>query len=255
MHDNLTQYGVLDDIIESIQKDVEEKYNSLFKLDDVTASLKNKKLQILLKRTTYNRRHYRLSIIILVQSNIAMPLSIRKTISHFISYKPSNKKVHKSFRRTAFSRQRRRRSIDAFRIRLSLCFSIWSRKYELPLYKVRSHYTKRCLQRQWKRLRKARRKIVSVSALVKFRILKYRLGAEVEEMVLQSFTATYTPPHPLMPTSMPYETGRGFAPKKNRKNSFQKSRRKRTRELIFKRFADLQRHVHTWKVFSRSRRR
>jgi hypothetical protein len=58
----------------------------------VTATLKNKELQTLLKRTIYNRRHYRLSIMILVQSYNAMPLSIRKTISHFISYKPRNKK-------------------------------------------------------------------------------------------------------------------------------------------------------------------
>ena len=91
MHDELT-YGVLDDILESVKEDAEEKYNSLLILDDVTASLKNKELQTLLKRTIYNRRHYRLSIMILVQSYNAMPLSIRKTISHFISYKPRNKK-------------------------------------------------------------------------------------------------------------------------------------------------------------------
>ncbi len=59
MHDELT-YGVLDDILESIKEDAEEKYNSLLILDDVTATLKNKELQTLLKRTIYHRRHYRL---------------------------------------------------------------------------------------------------------------------------------------------------------------------------------------------------
>ena len=40
----------------------------------------------------YNRRHYRLSIICLVQSYNVMPLPIRKTISHLACYKPRNKK-------------------------------------------------------------------------------------------------------------------------------------------------------------------
>ena len=90
MHDELT-YGVMDDILESVKSDAEEKYNSLLILDDVTASLKTKELQQPLKRTIYIRRHYRFSIMILVQSYNAMPLLIRKTISHFISYKPRNK--------------------------------------------------------------------------------------------------------------------------------------------------------------------
>ncbi len=80
MHDELT-YGVLDNILESVKEDAREKYNSLFLLDDVTASLKNKELETLLKRTIYNRRHYRLSTMILVHSYNAMPLLIRK--NHF----------------------------------------------------------------------------------------------------------------------------------------------------------------------------
>ena len=67
MHDELT-YEVLDDILESVKEDAEERYNSRLILDDVTATLKNKELQTLLIRTIYNRRHYRLSIMILVQS-------------------------------------------------------------------------------------------------------------------------------------------------------------------------------------------
>ena len=47
---------------------------------------------MLLKKLNYNRRHYRLSIICLVQSYNAMPLPIRKTISHLACYKPRNKK-------------------------------------------------------------------------------------------------------------------------------------------------------------------
>ena len=47
---------------------------------------------MMLKKLIYNRRHYRLSIICLVQSHNAMPLAIRKTISHLACYKPRNNK-------------------------------------------------------------------------------------------------------------------------------------------------------------------
>ena len=50
MHDELT-YQCLDDIPESVKEDAEEKYNSLLILDDVTAILKTKEIQTLLKRT------------------------------------------------------------------------------------------------------------------------------------------------------------------------------------------------------------
>ena len=90
-HDELT-YSVLDGILETVMEDAAEGYNSLLVLDDVTASLKNVEIQHLLRRIIYNRRHYRLSIMILVQSYNAMPLAIRKTISHFVAYKPRNKK-------------------------------------------------------------------------------------------------------------------------------------------------------------------
>jgi hypothetical protein len=61
-------------------------------MDDVTASIKDKGLQQLLKKTTFDRQHYRLSIMILVLLYNVMPLSIRKTPSHFFNYKPRNKK-------------------------------------------------------------------------------------------------------------------------------------------------------------------
>ena len=48
---------------------------------------------MLLKKLIYNHRHYRLSIICLIQSCHAMPLAIRKTISHLACYKPRNKEM------------------------------------------------------------------------------------------------------------------------------------------------------------------
>ena len=91
MHDEL-DFPTLDRNLETVMADAEEKLNSLLVLDDVTASLKNIDVQQLLKKIIFNRRHYRLSIIILVQSYNAMPLAIRKTISHLVCYKPRNKK-------------------------------------------------------------------------------------------------------------------------------------------------------------------
>ncbi len=73
-------------------RDGEEKMSSLLIMDDVTASLKNLDVQVLLKKLINNRRHYRLSIICLVKSYNATPLAIRKTISHLACYTPQNKK-------------------------------------------------------------------------------------------------------------------------------------------------------------------
>jgi len=90
MHDELN-FVSLDRIYEQVMKDAEEKMSSLLIMDDVTASLKKLEIQMLLKKIIFNRRHYRLSIICLVQSYNAMPLAIRKTISHLACYKPRNK--------------------------------------------------------------------------------------------------------------------------------------------------------------------
>ena len=69
-----------------------EGYNSCLILDDVTASLKEKSVDKLLRELIYNRRHLHLSIFILGQSYSQMPLSIRKTLSHFSCFSPANKK-------------------------------------------------------------------------------------------------------------------------------------------------------------------
>ena len=70
----------------------EEKHWSLLILDDCAAELKNKEVERVLKYLIWNRRHLKLSIWILSQSYNAMPLSIRKALSHCIMFKPSNKK-------------------------------------------------------------------------------------------------------------------------------------------------------------------
>ncbi len=91
MHDELN-FATLDRIYETVMKDSEEKMSSLLIMKDVTASLKNFEIQMLLKKIIFNRRYCRLSIICLVQSYNAMPLAIRKTIYHLACYKPRKKR-------------------------------------------------------------------------------------------------------------------------------------------------------------------
>ncbi len=93
MNDELTM-DTLEMILESAKQEAEKKHNSLLILDDVTAELKNSSIQQLLKQIVFNRRHYRLSVLLLVQSYISIPLSLRKTITHGIFYKPRNKKEY-----------------------------------------------------------------------------------------------------------------------------------------------------------------
>ncbi len=65
MHDELN-FDTLERIYEQGMQDAEEKMNSLLIMDDVTATLKNLDVQILLKKIIFNRRHCRLSIICLL---------------------------------------------------------------------------------------------------------------------------------------------------------------------------------------------
>ncbi len=65
MHDGLI-FVILDRIYEQVMKDAEEKMSSLLIMDNETASLENLEIQILLKKTIFNRRHYWLSNICLV---------------------------------------------------------------------------------------------------------------------------------------------------------------------------------------------
>ena len=91
MYDDL-DWGTLDGIREAVKELAEKEKNTLLVLDDVTAALKDNEIQRVLRDLIYNRRHYRLSIMILVQSYNAMPLAIRKSLSQFLMYIPRNKK-------------------------------------------------------------------------------------------------------------------------------------------------------------------
>ena len=91
MHAEL-DWPTLDGVREAVKASAEKGMSSLLVLDDVTAALKDADIQRALRDLIYNRRHYRLSILLLVQSYNAAPLSLRKTLSHFLLFKPRNKK-------------------------------------------------------------------------------------------------------------------------------------------------------------------
>ena len=91
MHDEL-DFQTLSGISEKIKEDAEDENNSLLILDDVTVALKDKLVQRLLRDLILNRRHYRLSIWLLVQTYNAIPLPVRKTVSHLVMFKPRNRK-------------------------------------------------------------------------------------------------------------------------------------------------------------------
>ena len=82
----------LDTIKSNVEREALEGYNSLLVIDDQTAFLKNAGVEKLLRYLIFNRRHLRLSIFLLAQSYNQLPLSIRKTLSHFSMFAPANKK-------------------------------------------------------------------------------------------------------------------------------------------------------------------
>jgi energy-coupling factor transporter ATP-binding protein EcfA2 len=82
-------------------KDIREEFDELDKkrkrprqqlliLDDITATLKNNDIQKQLIELATNRRHYKLSIILLVQFIRAIPRPVRFQATCLVFFKPSN---------------------------------------------------------------------------------------------------------------------------------------------------------------------
>lgn len=91
LFDDLT-YGALEFVKAYCETESPEGHNSLLFIDDCSASLKDGAIQKLFKELIFNRRHLKLSIMIMTQSYNAMPLAIRKNISHACIFKPRNRK-------------------------------------------------------------------------------------------------------------------------------------------------------------------
>ncbi|WP_445947072.1 ATPase/DNA packaging protein, partial [Shewanella sp.] len=77
----------------NIVRDEDKKYNNAIVIDDMTAKLKDKEVEKLLKELIFNRRHYRCSVFFLVQSFISVPSQIRKLFSNLFIFKVSKKEL------------------------------------------------------------------------------------------------------------------------------------------------------------------
>lgn len=87
---NGLEYDLLEDTESDIREHSKEGETTLLIIDDMAAYLKNKDVANLLKSMIWNKRHLKLSIIILVQVYNAIPLTIRKSLTDtIIMYKPS----------------------------------------------------------------------------------------------------------------------------------------------------------------------
>ena len=95
IYDELTR-EVLLDIHAKLKAEASEGFNSLVILDDVGACLKNKECEELLRQMVFNHRHLRASFWILQQTYTSLSLSIRKCITHLMSFAVKNKKEYQS---------------------------------------------------------------------------------------------------------------------------------------------------------------
>lgn len=88
MHEEL-DFETITHIYNELEKRSDEKETTLLILDDVTANLKVKEIQKLLRKIIFNRRHLKVAIVLLVQSYIAIPKEVRKLNDNVIMFRPS----------------------------------------------------------------------------------------------------------------------------------------------------------------------
>ena len=82
----------IDSIIEFLEEATKRKERTLVFMDDIASQLKgagSRYTQQRLKHLSFNRRHYKASLLFTVQSYLTIPKDIRKTLSHIIMFQPS----------------------------------------------------------------------------------------------------------------------------------------------------------------------
>lgn len=79
----------INDIYNKLNIYSKDNENTLLIMDDVGSSLKDKNIQKILKTIIYNRRHLKVSIIMLCQSYLSIVKEIRKLITNIFMFKPS----------------------------------------------------------------------------------------------------------------------------------------------------------------------
>lgn len=82
----------LGDVMDRVRNE-DKKFNNAIIIDDMTAKLKDKEVEKLLKELIFNRRHFRCSVFFLVQSYMAVPSQIRKLFTNFFIFKVSKKEL------------------------------------------------------------------------------------------------------------------------------------------------------------------
>jgi hypothetical protein len=78
------------EVILRVEESAKKKENSLIIIDDFSANLKDVALRKDLERCINNRRHKRLSVITISQTYRAIPLSVRKLITHLAMFRSNN---------------------------------------------------------------------------------------------------------------------------------------------------------------------
>jgi hypothetical protein len=94
------------EVIAKVEANAKRKQNSLIIVDDFSANLKDVSLRKDFERAVNNRRHKRLSIINIAQTYRAIPLSVRKLITHLFLFKVNNLRELESVRDELVPRDR-----------------------------------------------------------------------------------------------------------------------------------------------------
>ena len=86
---NELNFDTLSTIKQRLEESSENKQSTLLIMDDIGASLKNNSIKNLMREIIYNRRHLKVSIIVLLQSYLSLEREIRKLFNNVIMFKPS----------------------------------------------------------------------------------------------------------------------------------------------------------------------
>ena len=86
---NDLNFDTINTIYQRLEEASEKKQNTILIMDDIGASLKNNSIKTIMRKIIYNRRHLKVSIIVLLQSFMSLEKEIRKLFNNVIMFKPS----------------------------------------------------------------------------------------------------------------------------------------------------------------------
>ena len=92
-------YELLQDIQDKAEETMEDDGNTIAVIDDASSKLKTNKMLIdKLTHLVHTHRHINLSLLLLVQDMISVPLGVRKNVDIVIYFRPVNEKSNEVFR-------------------------------------------------------------------------------------------------------------------------------------------------------------